>query len=168
MVSLSPMKEISTNKGEIDGYHFSYFKETFIHRDKLPLGSSAFQEVLKEISEEDEAMGSRMPAYIKTYKSDRTETGTGTLGISNIDRGNRVVTCGSTTKVRRKSAPVFFSPESFRPSTVSTARSVHWGESQTSVCSMDVRPRVLSDGSLIYRKGILKKTSCIPETTKKS
>ena len=159
MVSLSPIKKISTTKGEIDGYYFNCFKKTSIHREKLPLGSSAFQEVLKEISEEDEAMGSRMPADAKTYKIDRTDTGTGTLRITNIDGGYHAVTCRSTTKVRRKSAPLFMSPESFRPSTVSTARIVHWGEPQTSVYSMDVRPRVLSDGSLIYRKGILKKTS---------
>ena len=196
------------------GFQFSRFNETFIKRDKLPTGSSAFQKVLNEINDEDKTACRKTSVIVNEYQLHRSKT----LAVTDnshkltlgVERTNTIAmgrerlkplasgTPKSCTKVgeskiktkkpgtlnsdtnklagestlkpcgtrqRRKSAPVLMPVESGKYSTSAKptdARSVRWSKPRASVCSTDtlptVRTRHLSDGSLIYRKGILKKT----------
>ena len=51
----SPRKELNIKyNGELNGYHFHKFDQDYICREELPRGSQTFQQVIDEITEENE------------------------------------------------------------------------------------------------------------------
>lgn len=58
--------------GDLNGYHFQVFDETFICREELPQGSKTFQQVLEEITQEiDSTKISEEPMQVSAMNNRR-------------------------------------------------------------------------------------------------
>lgn len=170
------------------GRKFQCFGTKVIKRDKLPPGSSAFQKVLQEINAEDETFGDsdKINDVTGCYNLDRAKTEIAASRAApkglHVDRMKTTVlgniVCNNSAsgaflrpqnKQRRKSAPESQRPVLFSLPAV-REKSVHWNEIKSSRNSASGasknttskncshRSRHLSDGSLYYMKGVLKKT----------
>ena len=124
---------------ELNGYHFHFFNKTFICREELPQGSETFRQVLDEITDSlDTTQISEKPTNISDACSRRKSVATmarkmDTLGLS-----------GKSTKKRRVSWGKQVEPI--------TTNSIPSRSSSSSSSSSFYRPRVCSDGDVLFRR----------------
>ncbi|KAH3694598.1 hypothetical protein DPMN_082038 [Dreissena polymorpha] len=111
---------------ELNGYHFPYFREQFINREKLPSGSETFRQVVDEITNDVnkiEIPEKQAPIHVKVRR----------ISEGTMNRRTSTVNTDTAQKARR----------------------VSWGK-PTYVKSEDAtsfnRPRVSSDSAVVMKK----------------
>lgn len=122
-----PSPKVRLNE-ELNGYHFQYFREQFISRESLPRGSTAFQQVIEEITREINEIN-------VSEKPKPTQVNNRRKSVANV--------------IRRRDSSVFF-----RDLKAGQGRRISWGK--PTYFTPDSGPafnraRVSSDGAVVLK-----------------